>query len=373
MQQRFDTKEVWLQYGHWVSIGTSAALVLSILFLAGSNGAAGKSLRDANKYGQEFKKALNTVKADALPEPVFPWQLEKAWQHLTMAQKGPGPEAFYEQPRFGPSIISSLPNQLWLYEPRNLSLHAGMDKISLRWDVPSLPPESGKGQEMAEIAGYFLFKQWEVKGKKSAKIIELTENFYEDSAVEGKTDYSYEVRAYTENIDVKGCESLAWPSQELSLSQQATEKSQGNSTAWMKELGFSKATASVQGRLQPNYKIDFLGTYGRNTASIRLSKWEKGAWRSGTCHIETGQRIILTYAPLLGKVYWDSGWLLKSIGTENITIRGTSYFKHPQTVPAHDSVERDEVYWSKETAVGVITIVDENGAEQKIYRKHGTR
>jgi hypothetical protein len=350
-----DAKKMLIEYGHWGSLGASILLILLTLVLGGDPKAK-KTQADIEKALQDLQVAKDktTVALEKLPD--YLGKIKANWGSVGEAKKGPGQDYFYQKADIKYKYAAS-PTHQWINKPGDLTLQVDREKLVLAWSKPSRVYAEGKEQEMTEIVGYHLKREWGPANKRKHKIVDLKEDStteYEDTNVESKVEYSYQVRAYTENIKAKGGEKITFEGKEILVSEYTSEK---------------------KGAILPVYKMQLLGA-SEDMAVIKIFKWVKGDWRSVIKHIKKGGKIEGTaHFPELGKVEFTPGWTLKYLNPKHIITRDRS-IKVLRLDENGRPVKNDKgeyIYDIKmeptKVTSALIGYVDEKGKRQKLTKE----
>lgn len=295
--EQIDVKKLLKEFHQWVLLGGSILFVGSTILLGGES----KIQTTQKNITKDLKTLRTEMDNDALKKeelPAYVEKLHKNWGNIAIPQKGPDQELFYEKAKISYKHAVP-PTQQWINSCKEIQIRVDREKIHLAWDVPEPPVGSdGKAKEMTEISGYHLRKFWTNDANKPVEeIFALEETSYEDTKVEPKIDYQYQVRAYTNNKEAKGGKLVDFQD---------------------KKVVVSEFTAPKKGMILPLYRLRLTGV-SEDTAFIELSKWEKGDWRTVNFHVRKKEKIEKNkvYIKELKKaINFNPGWTLLDVTTK---------------------------------------------------------
>ena len=282
-----------VSYGHWIALVASVCIILFTVKSSFDN----RIKVQCDSANRKLEKLINQMNSKVPQEEKVPEYLKtinSIWAKDDTLITALSHDFLYEKAneRY---IKGVAPTNQYINKPTNLQIALDRERINITWDEPEELEKDGKAQKLPEIGGYHLKKTWK-DGKsdkeEKTKIIALDETSYEDTEIEPKVEYTYQVRCWTDNIEAKG-----------------GDKEIDKNTN--QEIICSKYTETKSGSILPLYELRIKGVT-KDAAFLELRKWEKGDWRSTSLMVKKGEKISKRdYNKDLEKqIFFDPGWKL---------------------------------------------------------------
>ena len=290
-----------VSYGHWIALVVSICIILFTVKSSFDNNIQVQCDK-ANRQLQSLIKQMESKVPQEEKLPEYLKDIDSIWCKNDAAITTLPLDFIYEKAKetyhFGVA-----PTNQYINKPSNLQLATDREKINITWDEPEELEKDGKSQKLPEIGGYHLRKTWKENGKPMTKVIALEETSYEDTAIEPKVEYTYDVRCWTDNIDAKG-------------GTRETDK------VMNQDIICSDYTEKKTGSILPVYELTIKGV-AKDSAFLELRKWEKGDWRSTSLTVKKGEKIVKRdYNKELQKqIFFDPGWTLVAVKTSVKRVR----------------------------------------------------
>ena len=290
-----------VSYGHWIALAVSICIILITVKSSFDN----STKVQCDKANRQLEKLINKMEGNVPQEEKMPEYLKivsSIWCKDDKLITALSHDFLYEKAkeRF---IKGVAPTNQYINNPMNIQLKTDREKIDITWDEPEEKVADGKTQKLPEIGGYHLKKTWMVDGKETTKMIAVEETSYEDTAIEPKIVYTYQVRCWTDNIEAKGG---------------YLEKDE----ATKQDIICSDYTEKKSGSVEPSYKINIKGVT-KDSALLEILKWEKGDWRSTSLMVKKGEKISKRdyNKDLQKQIFFDPGWTLVAVKTAVKRVR----------------------------------------------------